>query len=76
MTAADTRDDDRAARICNNCWQRRAAPRDPTCTFCTYYPRRYRANATWADLIAQVDAELAAAHSTTTDSATTHRKAS
>lgn len=39
------------ARICTNCWQRRAAPGFTTCPPCFYLPARNRANAAWRHLI-------------------------
>ena len=56
MTKDDEPDASRA-RICRNCWWRRATPGFATCTFCFHTPHKHRANATWADLIAQVDAQ-------------------
>jgi hypothetical protein len=52
---ADTREQPHGNPICRNCWWRRATPGFTTCTPCFHTPHKHRANARWADLIAQVD---------------------
>lgn len=51
----DTRPAEHDNRICNNCWQRRAAPQYDTCTPCFFLPHHHRANHQWAHLIAELD---------------------
>jgi hypothetical protein len=55
--ATNTRDQSSGGRICRNCWWRKATPGFALCTFCFHTPHKHRANAAWADLIAQVDAQ-------------------